>query len=323
MEKKIGKIVKQAGFKAGDAVGKAKNVVVKVVDQNGDGKVDLEDVKLVGVQVKHETKKIVDLAQEKMNAQKVKSLNSFYSSDLEKTALPKLVQIVARDKNYDENSLCKGSIGFMSDNKTMPLLNVFADSIQDYELSFYPNEHNRFYYVDPSNERLYIALDNYYDYLKIARVSELQSVAQSLGAKHFKVSYKEQTESFINKKGVLKEKGNGVQAEAKQTVDTKSRYKMKIESEMYFSGHQPFQPILQYLKNDPAINSLISMRMAEEGDFQKQNLEIKLSDSSGLNKELSTKIDEILTKFKFKLEASMSQQYKKESNSSLIYEIEF
>lgn len=323
MEKKIGKIVKHAGIKAGDAMSKAKDVVVQAVDQNGDGKLDLEDVKLVGEQVKHETKKIVDIAQEKMNAQKVKSLNPFYSSDLEKTTLPKLVQIVARDKNYDENSLCKGSIGFMSDNKTMPLLNVFSDSIQDYKLSFYPDEHNRFYYVDPSNERLYIALDNYYDYLKIARVSELQSVAQSLGAKHFKVSYKEQTESYINKKGVLKGKGNGVQAEAKQTVDTKSRYKMNIESEMYFSGHQPFQPVLQYLNNDPAINCLISMRMAEEGDFQKQNLEIKLSDSSGLNKELSTKIDDVLSKFKFKLETSKSQQFKKESNSSLIYEIEF
>ena len=94
MEKKIGKIVKQAGVKAGDAMGKAKDVVVQVVDQNGDGKVDLEDVKLVGEQVKHETKKIVDLAQEKMNAKKVKSLNPFYSSDLENTTLPKLVQIV-------------------------------------------------------------------------------------------------------------------------------------------------------------------------------------------------------------------------------------
>ena len=113
MEKKIGKIVKQAGVKAGDAMGKAKDVVVQVVDQNGDGKLDLEDVKLVGEQVKHETKKIVDLAQEKMNAQKVKSLNPFYSSDLEKTNFPKLVQIVARAKNYDDNSLCKGSIGFM------------------------------------------------------------------------------------------------------------------------------------------------------------------------------------------------------------------
>lgn len=323
MEKKIGKIVKHAGIKAGDVMSKAKDVVVQAVDQNGDGKLDLEDAKLVGQQVKNETKKIVDLTQEKMNAQKVKFLNPFYSSDLEKTNLPKLVQIVSRDKNYDDNSLCKGSIGFMSDNKTMPLLNVFTDSIPEYDLSFYPNEHNRFYYVDPSNEKLYIALDNYYNYLKIARVSELQSVAQSLGAKHFKVSYKEQTESCINKKGVLKGKGNGVQVEAKQTVDTKSHYKMNIESEMYFSGHQPFEPVLQYLKNDPAINSLISMRMAEEGDFQRQNLEIKLSDSSGLNKELSTKIDEVLTKFKFKLETSMSQQYKKESNSSLIYEIEF
>ncbi len=119
MEKKIGKIVKQAGIKAGDAMGKAKDVVVQVVDQNGDGKLDLEDVKFVGEQVKHETKKIVDLAQEKMNAQKVKSLNPFYYSDLEKINLPKLLQIVARDKNYDENGLCKGSIGFMSDNKTM------------------------------------------------------------------------------------------------------------------------------------------------------------------------------------------------------------
>ncbi len=80
----------------------------------------------------------------------------------------------------------KVRLGLCLINKTMPLLNVFADSIQDYELSFYPNEHNRFYYVDPSNERLYIALDNYYDYLKIARVSELQSVAQLLGAKHLK-----------------------------------------------------------------------------------------------------------------------------------------
>ena len=58
MEKKIGKIVKHAGIKAGDAMSKAKDVVVQAVDQNGDGKLDLEDVKLVGEQVKHETKKI-------------------------------------------------------------------------------------------------------------------------------------------------------------------------------------------------------------------------------------------------------------------------
>ena len=53
MEKKIGKIVKHAGIKAGDAMSKAKDVVVQAVDQNGDGKLDLEDVKLVGEQVKH------------------------------------------------------------------------------------------------------------------------------------------------------------------------------------------------------------------------------------------------------------------------------
>ncbi len=70
MEKKIGKIVKHAGIKAGDTMSKAKDVVVQAVDQNGDGKLDLEDVKLVGEQVKHETKNIVDLAQEKMMRRK-------------------------------------------------------------------------------------------------------------------------------------------------------------------------------------------------------------------------------------------------------------
>ena len=68
MEKKIGKIVKHAGIKAGDAMSTAKDVVVQVVDQNGDGKLDLEDVKLVGEQVKHGTKKIVDITQEKMKS---------------------------------------------------------------------------------------------------------------------------------------------------------------------------------------------------------------------------------------------------------------
>lgn len=103
--------MKQAGVKAGDAMGKAKDVVVKVVDQHGDGKLDLEDVKLVGEQVKYETKKIVDLTQEKMNAQKVKSLNPFYSSDLEKTNLPKLVQIVARDETMMKIVCAKVQLG--------------------------------------------------------------------------------------------------------------------------------------------------------------------------------------------------------------------
>ena len=68
--------MKQAGVKAGDAMGKAKDVVVKVVDQNGDGKLDLEDVKLVGEQVKHETKKIVDLTQEKIECAESKIFES-------------------------------------------------------------------------------------------------------------------------------------------------------------------------------------------------------------------------------------------------------
>ena len=53
------------------------------------------------------------------------------------------------------------------------------------------------------------------NYLKVARVSELQKIAQDLGAKHFRVTYKEQKKSFesntakaklgVKATGILKE----------------------------------------------------------------------------------------------------------------------
>ena len=51
------------------------------------------------------------------------------------------------------------------------------------------------------NDKLqpYIALDEYFSYLKIERINELQMIAKSLGAKHFKVTYKEEQTAFSEK----------------------------------------------------------------------------------------------------------------------------
>lgn len=70
-----------------------------------------------------------------------------------------------------------------------------------YGLSFYPNSEGEFYYVDPINKDNYIALDEYFNYLKQVRISELQKIAQDLGAKYFRVTYKEEKSSFTEKKG--------------------------------------------------------------------------------------------------------------------------
>lgn len=37
-----------------------------------------------------------------------------------------------------------------------------------------------------NHPKFYLALEKYFDYLKIAQVNELQKIAQELGAKHFR-----------------------------------------------------------------------------------------------------------------------------------------
>ena len=72
------------------------------------------------------------------------------------------------------------------------VMNIFLDSVNVYGISFYPNYDSEFYYVNPVDSDNYIVLDEYFDYLKQVRVGELQKIAQDLGAKHFRVTYKEE-----------------------------------------------------------------------------------------------------------------------------------
>ena len=121
----------------------------------------------------------------------------------EKTSLfltPILIRIVDRDKKRAESEVCQGSIGFESDQKGLYIVNIFRDSIDAFNLMFYPDCDGEFYYIDPSERQRYIVLDEYFSYLKISRVNELRKIAQALGAKHFKVTYKEEQTSFSEKK---------------------------------------------------------------------------------------------------------------------------
>ena len=58
-----------------------------------------------------------------------------------------------------------------------------------------------------------MTIDEYSDYLRIARVNELQKIAQDLGAKYFKVTYLEEKKTLSSHslkaqgKGILKKPG--------------------------------------------------------------------------------------------------------------------
>ena len=110
--------------------------------------------------------------------------------------IQKFIRVADRDKKRSESEVCKGSIGYFTSTKGIRLLNIFRDSIDFFGLSFYPDSRSEFYYVDPSDRDRYIALDDYFNYLKAERISELQRIAQDLGAKHFKVTFVEEKSSY-------------------------------------------------------------------------------------------------------------------------------
>lgn len=315
----ISEKVLDAKQKATGILSKAKETLTQVADQNDDGKFDREDISKV-------TNAIKESADEKAKQIELKRLQPVFPSDVDNGdfLIQKFIRVADRDKKRAESEVCKGSIGYFTNNKGIRVLNIFRDSVDVFGLAFYPDNRSEFYYVDPSNRDRYIALDDYFDYLRAERVNELQRIAQDLGAKHFRVTYVEEKSSYSDKKV----KGNGkvvsiasVDAEHKNSKENYS--KIEIAAENDFPGKEPIKPQLKYLLRDPSIQNLITMRLDSESALTHQKLMIKLSNSSGLKESDAVKIDAVLKGMKFAGNTTVQSEARNEARRYLEYEIDF
>lgn len=306
---------------------------VKVVKEVTDAELDKHAKELVDVAVdkaKEFEDAVSDVAQslakiieESKRQWNLNRLKPIFLHDLNGMRYSRLIRIVERDKKF-EIEVCKGSIGYWATCKGERWMNIFKDSVNKFGLNFYPNDEVDFYYMDPIDGDSYIVLDEYFYRLKQARVSELQKIAQDLGAKYFKVTYmKEKTtlsKKSANGKGSIHKKGNG----SAQMNATEQKYdRMDIAAEMSFPGHEPVMPHVRYLKYDPNILNLIEMRMDTKGPINHQILNIKLSSSSGLKETDAVKVDMILKSLKMAGNTTVSSEAKNEAKSILKYEIDF
>ena len=302
-----------------DGIDDAKLKVVDVVDKAELDKhaKELVDAAVVAAQ------SLAEVINNGKNSWNLKRLKPIFINDLNGMIFSRLVRIVEREKKFDID-VCKGSIGYWDTCKGERWMNIFKDSVSKFGLDFYPNDEVNFYYVDPTNKDSYIVLDEYFDRLKQVRVSELQKIAQDLGAKYFRVTYiKERTtlsKKAANGKGSINKKGNG----SAQMNATEQKYdRMDIAAEMSFPGHEPVMPHVRYLKYDPNIENLIKMRMDPKGPLNHQTLNIKLSSSSGLKETDAVKIDMILKSLKMVGNTTVSSEVQNEAKSILEYEINF
>ena len=309
---------------------KTKSAIAKIADQNDDEKFDMQDVSLVaskvGESVKNGAAALKESAEERTRALELKSLQPIFAEVLDERdfVLPKFIRVANRDKKRAESQVCKGSIGYYSDPKGLRLVNIFRDNLEMFNLVFFPDCNSEFYYVDPIDKNRYIALDDYFNYLKVERISELQRLAQSLGAKHFRVTYKEEKTSVaekiikanINVQGVAA--GNGERNLSETKFDT-----IEIAADMECPGHAPNRPDLKYLQKDPAIRTLIDMRMDEHSPLSHQKFMLKLSNSSGLKESDAVKIDAVLKCMRFTGNTSIVSEARNEARRYFEYEIDF
>ncbi|MGM9612515.1 MAG: hypothetical protein ACI3XZ_03325, partial [Butyricicoccus sp.] len=177
MEKKIKFETLVAG--AGKTARNLLDNAIHTIDQNDDGKIDFTDVSVIAESMGNTVKKgaqvVKESAGEKARLLELKSLQPIFPNSLDDAdfLMPKFIRIVERDKKRAESEVCQGSIGYESDQKGLRAVNIFRDSIEVFGLMFYPDCDSEFYYVDPSDRDRYIALDEYFNYLRVVRVNEL------------------------------------------------------------------------------------------------------------------------------------------------------
>lgn len=313
--------------------GKAKETIVNAVDQNGDGAFDLRDVSVIaeaiGNTAKSTANAVKSSAEEKSREMERKLLQPIFSEDLDNAdfLISKLVRITEIDKKRSDSDVCAGSIGFLSAQKELQIVNIYKDKVDAFGLTFYPDTDCELYYVDPSDRDKYIALDDYFNYLKVARVNELQKIAQDLGAKHFKVTYKEQKTTFsgnvVKGKVGAKAAGNSASIDAEHDLASTAVSTVEVAAEMDCPGHAPSAPKLYYLQREPSIQTLIALRMDKDSPITHQKYTLKLSNSSGIKEKDAVKIDAALKAMKISGNTTVTSEVRNESRRFFEYEIDF
>lgn len=325
----LGEAAIGAGKNAKAFLGKTKDTIIKAVDQNGDGSFDFKDVSAmadsIGNAAQNAANAMRDNAEARNREKERKALQPVFLEDLDSTdfTLSKLIRVVDIDKKHAESEVCKGSVGFISEQKELRIVNIYKNMIGAFGISLYPDADSEIYYIDPSDRDKYIALDDYFGYLKIARVNELQKIAQDLGAKHFRVTYREKKASIT--KNDMKAKGNvrAGAAEAERNLSISDNSNIEVAAEMQCLGHAPIEPKLLYLRGEPSIQSLIALRMDKNSQMFHQEFSLKLSNSSGIKEKDAVKIDAALKAMKISGNTTVASEAQSESRRFFEYEVDF
>ena len=237
--------------------------------------------------------------------------------------MPEMVHIVDWDKRTEEE-VCKKAVAFNDGTKEMRVISVLTKNASLMNASFYPDIQEGIYYQDPSNPNYYINLNDYFDYIKKAKVHELNRIAQDLGAKHIKIILKAEKKMFVQNKGKIGvSAGKKGKTESSHSDSNTQFVSLEVASDKKYKGHEAKMPELHYFKNEPDILNIINRRLDKNNPIYSDTETFKYSNSSGIKKNDAVKIEGMLKKFKIGGNASITSEVENEEKLFFEYQIEY
>ena len=242
--------------------------------------------------------------------------------------IPDMIRVVEYDERL-KHDLCKDAIAFSDKYKGVPVLTLLRRYAGELDLCFKKGAEDTVYYVNPVDRKEYICLDEYFDYLKTEKVTELDRIARNLGAKRVKIVVKEEKKIFARKEAGGKSKGKkafggkmGVHAGHEKKKTEFKDVAVELDAE-YAGSDTPQKPALKYYADDTDVLNMIEARMDEKNQLLSKMLLLKYNTSSLIKTELAVKIDAALKAMDLGGNFSIRNEVETENLRYLSYEIRF
>ena len=243
--------------------------------------------------------------------------------DSEIRVMPEMIHITDWDKRTEED-VCKGAVAFNDGTKELRALSILTENANLLNASFYPTAQEGVYYRDPCDPTSFINLNDYFEYIKKAKVHELNQIAQALGAKHVKITLKAEKKQFVQDKGKIGAAvGKKSKTEVSHSDSNKQFVSIEVASDKKYKGHDANRPELNYFKNEPDIQNIILRRLDKDNPIYSDIEIFKYTNSSGIKRNDAAKIEGILKKLKISGSSSISTEIENEEKIYFEYQIEY
>lgn len=242
---------------------------------------------------------------------------------------PIMLRIEEDGGKRNSSEVCVGSIGHIESIKGKDILTIYNQFANDYGFNFYPVLVNTFYLSNPYVENMYICIDDYFNYLKRAKVDELEQIAFALGAKHVKVTLKEVRKQIVSNsiKGSVSGRFGGDSLKGNHAISNNvtDYSELEVAKDVEFEGNDnPIYPELVYFKEEKDILNLIQMRLDKNiNQIKSKTYTLNYVSSKDIREETATSIDAVLKHLHLSGNASVASEVEAKNRIVFEYTIKF